>query len=522
MSFAAFISALNGTGSGETGGAITDPTALTWEKINEARYFDVMDENFMLYQSSFPGGITEYTTVSGTTPTVSSGKMQLTGNTIIKTTTAPQAAWFCIEMNLATIGSAGTTNKVGPAWVQDSTNYVACQYDSVSHVATIVQNGSIIISKALTTPLNSTNVKLYMVVCGRTCSFWANQGGADLLLANCTLTYDMSYNTIFPNYYFGAKCSQDSAATHSINSIRVGLSGGNGMLNVRLVKNEDGSPYDYSGSWLFTADLCTTSILSDAWTQANSTVFSLNRTTFAVNTVGRLFFNRAVSADSSTRTLGGQDIKLTWFASLNQWLLVYVYADSQGTTQIEQNDSYAWLTPTEPFSVLVVNESRLLDYGLTNTNGVYDSAVYKIGSTWYVLASESNVPIPSYSSLSKTILFSGSSLSSLTAVNRTDATYFQELATIGEVAGTRYVFAWSFGDTKGTIMSFPSLATVGLLDFPLVTSTYIPGYDWGYDTNYYYLIGFDTQEFSKTNQSGETTSFPWSVGRLVIYRASKT
>jgi hypothetical protein len=535
MSFAAFISALNGTGSGETGGGggtiddctpgaggvITDPASLAWNKIHEERYFSVLDENFMLYSSNFGAGTSEYTTVAGTPFSIASGQMQVINTTAIRTNVAPPAAWMCVELNVAAFGTTGGLNRIGPAWIQNAGNYITAQYDPSSNAAMIVQNGAILVTKTLTTPLNTTNVTLYMVIAGQSCTMWAKQAGAYLLLCHTVLSYDMTYNTAFPNYYFGIYANATS--TQTINSLRAGVSGGNGFLNLRLVKNDDGSPYEYDSlHWLFTADLGTTSVKGDAWTQCNSTVFSLDRSTFAVNTVGRLFFNRSVTFDSSNRTLGGQDIKLTWFASLNQWLLVYVYADGISTSQIQQNDSYAWLTPSEPFGLTVINESRLLDYGLTATNGIYDSAVYKIGSTWYVLASESDQPIPAYSSLSKTILFSGSSLSSLTTVNRTDATYFQELPTMGMVGGIRYVFGWSFGDTKGTIMSFPNLTTLGLLDFPLVTSGYIPGYDLGYTDNCLYLVGFDTQEYSKTNQSGETTSFPWSVGRLVIYRASKT
>jgi hypothetical protein len=75
--------------------------------------------------------------------------------------------------------------------------------------------------------------------------------------------------------------------------------------------------------------------------------------------------------------------------------------------------------------------------------------------------------------------------------------------------------------------SYDTFDTQGLLDLTLsVSSVRIPAYDWfvkqSGGISEYYLIGFDTNELNLTNANGVTQTYPWSVGRLVVWKANET
>lgn len=484
--------------------AAADPTGLTWTKVYEQRFVKTIDEGFIKYTSNFAVNTSTLTAVSGPSPSVSGGNLQITNSCLYRSATSPNSAWDATEMTIGSMTSAGDSNKLGPT-LASLTGYIAGIYEKVTGKIQIIQNDVILASSNIT--LNTTGLKLWIVLYGNGLALWYKEASGSETLG---LTVANSYNfkadatTTTTDYKFGVYCLQSGGTTtHTVSSLRGGASGGVGIFNNRLArKKSDGSYVYVGGKLVMLGDLSPASDASNSYVNVNACVWLLDTSDFSLEIVGRLYFDRASSR------LGGQDCKLL-LNDDNTWTLTTVPVDLNGTPDSPNgNDYFATLNYDDVFEEHIIEEADLTELGFDASN-IYDANIifidglYRVtGSTW-----GSNV----------SRLFSGSSLTALTQISSFDDGVPRELGCTIRFNNTWRTMWTTFGDTKEIIKGFTDMSTsLGLLDLPFTTSTYIPGYDWfvkqdGTNSEYY-LIGFDTQEYQ---------SKPWSLGRLVVWKANE-
>lgn len=504
--------------SGVTQSGLT-PMDLTWDKVHQQRFFSVIDDNFINYKSAYEANMTfEDTTIQGTTPTITGSNLIVSGSSMMKVKTGPKAAWCAIELNLQKMTSLGSANIIGPALIKDSSNYIAGVYDAVSQTAYIKVNGTNVLTKSVN--LDSSFIKLQLVITGTSVIMWAESNSNKYFIGTYNSgTLGLVADSTLKYYKYGIYAlNSGGTSTNTVSLLRGGASGGGGLLNVRLVTNEDGSSYKYGNKVLFTADLeAAPNGAVSGYTNGNSSVFSMDINTFQIETVGRFYMKRSPSG--TLKTLGSTNIKLAWYPSLKKWLFIYDYFDDAATVQ-SHNDQYAWLDYEAPFGQTILDSSQLNNFGFNTTTYpgfFYDAQVRKINGNYYVSGTYKSTPT------ANPIIFSGTSLSSLTTAHQYSTTTFLECGTFLKYQGNWYLNYFSYGDTKAVIFDI-SLDSLGVLNLPFAPSpgtNGIPGYEWlPYQKNgktNYYLVGFDSQNLTLGG-----TEYQWSRGNLVVFKAQQT
>jgi hypothetical protein len=513
-------------------GMADDPTDLTWTKIHHQRKFELIDENFIHYQSRYESNeITDYAVVTGTTPTAENGKLKITGTSFLKTRTGPHTPWFTVEADILSIGESGARSEIGPALIFDISNYIACVYDAVGDSAKVIVNGTAILKKYVV--LTATvPMKLYMVNAGDQISFWIKQSGRSYFVGVITSTEDLRTDGALDGWKYGIMSYTNSGTpTKYVSSLRGGVSGGTGLLNFKLATNEDGSPYTYAGKVLCTADWANLGTLGyNNFTIGQGAVFLMDQETFQMESVGRIFIRRTdINDPGVTRITGATDLKLTWYESEKKWLMVHAYADWDSVQA--QTDSYSWLDYEAPFGETIIEESQLDSFGIdhgANPYLVFDTRVVKINNTWYMFGIEpdcSEGGTACVATRTWPIVYSGASLAALGSPVRYSNSPW-ESGTLAKIGGDWYVIFYGTGETLGRVFTFPGMSVVGDLDLPYAADSEFPGYEWlvrqKNEKSEYLLVGFDTEPLTLTDVVGGSASYPWSRGNTVAWLANET
>jgi hypothetical protein len=495
------------------------PMSMTWKKINQQRYFTTIDDNFIDYKSKYEANMTfEDTTISGSTPTVINSNLVVVGNSKMRVSSGPTTAWTTVEMNIQSMNSNGTGNILGPAIIADSLNYIAGVYNSVMGYCSIVVNGTNVFYKAI--DLDSSFIKLQLIITGNTVGMWAESNSNRYFIGNYnSASLGLVSDTALARYKYGiVSYSIGGVSTNTVSLLRAGSSGGGGLLNVKVVTNEDGSPYTYSNKVLFTADLQASPNQNSeqGYVDGNSRVFMMDMNTFHIESVGRIFVRRPNNGNPIT--LGSENIKLTWFSSLKKWLLIYAPWDMQGGP-FTYSDVYTWIDYEAPFGSTVIDSSQFNQFGInkaTFPGQLYDLSVRKIGDSIYVLGAYKNGG-NAYPSI-----FSGISISSLPIGHQYPTSTFLECGNFMKVQGKWFISYYTFGDTRGIVFDL-QLDSLGYMNLPFAASpgiNAIPGYELlPYQKNgktNYYLIGFDSQ-----NLTLNSTEYPWTRGNFSVFRSDQ-
>lgn len=499
---------------GVTSPAGNDPTDLTWNKIHEERYFTPIDYNFLKYESDFSVDISGLSVVSGPTPTVSSNRLNITNSCKWKTPNSCDTGWIACEMTINSMTSAGSQQRLGCGIYTNTAGYYYCSYDKSAGKVEIIRNlGTESVVATATITLNTTNLKIWFVLQGYNVNMWAQESGGALSLM---LTYQEPTGTFLATgvpaiFHFSIFSTQSEAANHYVDSLKAGISGGFGIFNNRIVAHEDGSPYLYGGKLLMTGDIAAVSESSTAYTYLNAALFAVDLTDWSVETVGRYFFKRGIN------TYGGSNNHLYYVDSENYWVMTYSKVEVSAV--LEENDNYLILSDADVFGETIFTEAQTNDVGFTVANQ-YDCNPRRIGGTWYV-------PCCSGFGAGRARLWTGPAIDNLTANEIYDDGIFLECAVWARLNNLWFILYCTFGDIKMRSFSYDTFDTQGLLDLPFsVSSVRIPAYDWfvkqSGGVSEYYLIGFDTNEAILTNAAGVTQTYPWSVGRLVVWKANET
>lgn len=465
----------------------------------------MMDENHVHYTSDFASSVSNLSAISGSAPSISGGNLVLTGSVKYQSTSTSVAAWTTVEMTVASMGSVGDSNKLGPCFIKDATNYIAAIYDKVNARLQIIQNDVVIMSNTITA-INTTGLKIFLVVSGNSLSVWYQESGEDL---TCGFSFNSSVDLKgldITEYKYGVYCLQSGATTtHNVSLLRGAASGGVSLFNNKIVRNTDGSDYILDGNLLMTADLMNISSQTHQWNDANSVLLSIDTATFDVEILGRFYFDR------DSRRLGGQALHVIWEGS--QWLITYATADNVGL--VEGTDLYFRLDYADLFTEVVIDEADLTQITFAGGGVNYDVSTRIIGGDYKIAVDRSFIGA----------LYSGDDMDSQALVSSFDNEYDWECAGWIRFDGVWYLTYSSFGDTRQVVLNYPDMDLVGYMNLPFVSSAYIAGYDWyckqvnGKTT--YHMIGFDTQLFTATIPNFGVTAFAWTVGNLVVWKATE-
>lgn len=471
------------------------PNLLTWTKVHEERFLNVVDENHVHYTSNFSSSTSNLSAVSGSAPSISGGNLVITGSVKYKSTSNPIGAWTTAELTIASMGSVGDSNKLGACIIKDATHYIAAIYDKPNTRLQIIQND--IVLGSLSHTLNTTNCKIFLVISGSSISVWYQESGDDLTLALARQSSDDLRAIDMTEYKYGVYCLQSGGSTtHNVSSLRGSASGGVGLFNDKIVRNQDGSDFILDGKLIMTADLVNPAVLGiDSYTDANSVLLSIDTTTFDVEIIGRFYFDR------DSKRAGGQDLHIIW--DNGQWLITYVPVDILGSGVF--SDYYFYLDYADIFTEVVVPEADLTFIYFSGFP-YYDASIRKIGGEYKAAVTAA---LNAY-------LFTGASLDAMTNVSQYNTDDAWECGAWIRYKATWYLMYSSFGNTKQIVLSYPAMDSVGMMDLPFVADGRIPGYDWyckqtnGITT--YYMIGFDTELYS-----GD-----WTMGNFVVWKATET
>jgi len=358
-------------------GLPVNPSLLTWTKVHEERYLNLVDENHVHYTSDFSSSTSNLSAVSGSAPSISGGNLVITGSVKYQSTSTSVASWNTTELTIASMGSAGDSNKLGPMFIKDATHYIAAVYDNVEERLQIIQNDVLI--QELPYTISTTNLKIFLIISGNSISVWYQEDGEDVTCGFCIIsTVDLKALDI-TEYKYGVYCLQSGGSTtHNVSSLRGSASGGVSLFNNRIVRNEDGSDYILAGKLLMTADITNISSLGNSsYIDANSVLLSIDTASFDVEIVGRFYFDRSATLQ------GGQDLHIIWNGS--QWLCTYVPVELSGA--LEGPDYYFYLDYADIFTEVIVPEADLTYITFNGGGSIYDvntrliSGVYKSAVT---------------------------------------------------------------------------------------------------------------------------------------------
>ncbi len=500
--------------------AAANPTLLTWTKVAEKyyqpsgdEYFYLLDPNFVHYTSNFSVSVSNLSAISGSTPTVSGGSLNVTGTTSLTSTTNPVAAFACVEM-IGTMGTAATTNQLGVQLVKSSTEYIRAFYDKATSEFKIVIDGTTKVTKTAT--VNTTNIKMWLVLQGNTICFWVKESGqmfkpVAYINASDNPTFEYEGFGIITDYKYGIWCN--STATHTVSSLRGGASGGAGVFNDRVVKNQDGSDYDYSGKWLITADWTALGTRPQNYVYASATVFSIDKTTYEIESVGRIYLRR--NEGTGDRVRQAQDIKLLHLNDGNFLITHVPLLESDGS--LIGPDRWAVITSSQVFNETILDDADFNAFSTFETI-TYDVNVRKY-SGLYTLYGADGFGSP------RPVKYTGTSLTTLgSAIHYDDGTAFESV-TVFFLNHIKYPLYSTFGSARVRCFN-ENLVSVGWMNLPNNSSTRIAGYDqalYQHDgITEYHLIGFDVVEVAPTDITGASILLPWTMGLLNIYKANET
>jgi hypothetical protein len=495
-----------------TSPAAANPTALSWTKLADYRYLTQIDENHIHYTSNFSAGTSTLTAVTGSAPVVSGGNLQVSGSCLYKSTSNPIASWMTAEMTIASMGSAGASQKLGPAIVKDASNYLACVYDSVAQRVQIIKNGTVVRDFART--LNPVGLKIWIVVHRYYVNMWTKEAsGAIAFQAHFESTDEYVGNNIALDFKYGVYCSQGAATTHQVSSVRGGASGGVGIFNNRVAANEDGSPYIHEGKLLMTGDLSAQGDQNYTYNAPNSCVFSVDLNDYSLTILTRFYFRR------NSKILGGQNIKL-YRMNTGNWIMTYTPVDDSGS--LEGPDVYIDdLTDSEVLTngETIINASRLKSFNIAITN-IFDVNVRKVDGLWYSLWGRGF-------GAARPALFVGTQIDNMVLTEEYDDGNFQELTCWARMNNTWYYIYMGFDYLKPRVYNHPSLTLLGTIDTPVTSNNgRIPGSDWFVKqvggTVEYYLIVFDNQELTTIDAGGNSVRWQWSLGMFEVWKANET
>lgn len=490
-------------GANVSDGLPRNPSLLTWTKVHEERFLNAMDENHVHYTSDFTTSTSNLSAVSGSAPSIAGGNLVISGSVKYRSTSNPIAAWTTAELTIAAMGSAGDSNKLGPCIIKDATHYIAAVYDKIGGRVQVVQNDIVLISYSLS--LNTNNLKIYLLVSGNSLSFFYKESGGDLtcgFVVPSVSLVDMK-SVDMTEYKYGVYCLQSGGTTtHNVTSLRGAASGGVGLYNDKIVRNEDGSEFLLAGKLIMTADISNPSPLGgNSYIDINSVVLSIDTATFDVEIIGRFYFDR------SSKRLGGADLHVIFNGS--QWLITYVPVDNTGGVD-GGTDYYFYLDYADLFTENVIDEADLTHITFNGTSDAYDVSTRLIGG-------EYKSAVTRGFGAGRAGLYSGTDFDNMDFVSGYNDGIFYESGGWIRYRHHWYLMYSTFGNTKQIVLSYPDLNLVGYMDLPFITDTYIPGYDWYCKqvngTTIYYMIGFDTNLF---------LGFPWALGRLVVWKATET
>lgn len=489
-----------------------NPSTLSYTKVYQERFVTPIDNSFIHYTSDFASSVSNLSAVTGASPSISGGNLVVSDTTLMKSTTTAGKSWMCCEMTISSMSTTGASQKLGPAIVKDSSNYICGLYDSVGQTVSIIENGTQ--RAAANYTLNTTNCKLWIILTRFSISFWGQPSGGALkllLLYDTSIAYDGL--TTMDTYYYGVRSVQSTAANHNVSSLRGGLPGTFGTLNTRVVVDENGAPYYRSGKLILTADLVAPTTNSAGYNAANSALLEMDVDTYELNIIGRYFFKR------NSKILGGQDIKIQYRADEAKWMMTYARVDD--ILNGFENDVYILMTEAEMLDETVFEDTRYNAFGIADANA-YDYSSRLIGGTWYVLAADG------WGERAIAKLYTGSSLSSLTlADSYDDGVRFFELTSFARFNDTWYYLYTGFDYLKVAVLSHPNMDFVGNIDYPtFVANSRIGGSDWWVKqsggVSEYYLICFDNQTAVFTDATGNQIPFTNAVGNHAIWKATET
>lgn len=485
-----------------------NPSLLTWTKIHEERFLELVDNNFIHYASDFAASTSNLTALSGSAPAISGGNLVIDGSVKYQSTSTSVAAALTAEMTIASMGSVGDSNKLGPAFMKSSTDYIAVVYDKVGSRLQIIQRDTVLYSNTIPA-INTTNLKLFLLITGRSIAVWYQESGEEVTCGFIVLSRIELQNIDITEYKYGVYCLQSgSTTTHNVSSLRGTASGGVGLFNDKIVRNLDGSDYIQDGKLLMTADLSNPSARGGAaYVDANSVVIAIDTATFEVEIVGRIYYRVAGTL------FIGQDLHVIWDG--DQWLCTYVPIQLAGGVGA---DDYFYVDSADLFTELIIDEADITQIGWPS-GSPYDVSTRIIDGLFYSAATNGFAAC----------LYSGATLDDMDAVTDcvTPGGFDWECASWIRYMGEWYLTWSGFGDTRQVVLTYLNLELVGYMDLPFVPNiSRIPGYDWytkqtnGRTT--YHMIGFDTQEFTAVIPNLGSNTFPWTLGRLVVWKATET
>jgi len=489
------------------------PTGLTWTKVQEERYLNLVDENHVHYTSDFTSSTSNLSAVSGSAPSISGGNLVITGSVKYKSTSTSVASWNTTEINIAAMGSISDTNKLGACFIKDATHYIAGVYEKTAGRLQIIQND--VILQTLPYSLNTNNLKIFLVISGNSISIWYQESGGDVTCGfSSTSTVDLKALTI-SDYKFGVYCLQ-TGTTHNVTSLRGSASGGVSFFNIKLARHKsDGSEVIIGGRLFATADLTNISSLgSSSYVEANSVFISIDTASFNdIQIEGRFYFDR------SSKRLGGQDLHALLNEGSNEWEITYVPVDNSGALD-GGVDLFFNLDSADIFTEVVIAAADLTAMDFNGVSDVYDVSSRFIGGVYKSAVTKGF-------GTGRAWLFSGSALDDMTLVDSYDDGTFYECSSWVRYRGVWYLTYATFGDTKQIVLSYPGMNKIGYFNLPFATDPQgrIPGYEWyckqtnGKTT--YYLLGFDTEEFEATVPIYGLTIFPWTMGNFVVWKATE-
>jgi len=484
-----------------------NPTLLTWTKVHEERFLSLVDENHVKYTSDFASSTSNLSAISGSAPSISGGNLVISNSVKYQSTSTTVAAWATAELTIASMGSAGDSNKLGPMFIKDVDEYIAAVYDKVRGYLQIIQND--VRLGELPYSINTTDLKIFLIVSGNSLSVWYQESGEEPTVGFSQNSTDDLKALDISEYKFGVYCLQSGGTTtHNVSSLRGSASGGIGLFNNKIVRNQDGSDYILAGKLLMTADLVNISNAVYQWNDANCVLLSIDTATFDVEIVGRFYFDRF------SKRLGGQDLHVIWDGS--NWLINYVPADRIGLA--ENSDFYFYLPYADIFTEIVVDEADLTIINSSGGNIGYDISTRLIGGNF----------VSATTNTFNACLYSGSDYDVMSNVSCYDDAEDWECAQWIHYNGSWYLTYSSYGDTRQIVLTYPDLDLVGFMNLPFVSDPEgrIPGYDWYCKQvngrTIYHMIGFDTEEFEATIPVFGFTKFPWTLGNLVVWKATET
>jgi hypothetical protein len=499
-------------------GSALKPSDINWTKVSSQRYFKLIGD-ITHFQSTFGDNDSSAYTVTGTIPTWSNGQAVIVGVTTWATKISPKAAWWSTELIMSsyTMPTAGTFSRVGPSLYRNSTNFIAGVFDVQLDTFYIIQNGAI--SMRLKNPgFSKENMTLYLSGAGNDISFWVVSNGQTRWIGTVASTIDLMANGLMNLYKYSIYSDADAATNHYVSSFRAGTVGGMGTFNLRLVTNEDGSPYQYGNKVLFTADVGNNGTIGSLnYARANSTLFSMDLDNYQLQELGRFYFRRSDPSLVTTRIYGGTDISISWWPSIKKFVMDYVWSDGDSAA-IEHSDSYIYLDYEALFGETIIDESQFNDFGYNTIafpNLLYDCRIYKEGDSVFVVGGYSQAA-GAVSPPINPIKLSGLSLSSLTVVKQFTSTLFYEGASIARLRGATFVNYYTFGDPKGICLRLNQFDSTGTLTFS-ETSAKIASCFWlvyqKNDSTKYRQVCFN-------NEPVPVTGLDWTEGDLEVYEGN--